>query len=436
MYEINILDINDSVQSNVAEYEFIGADGAKLDNLGNKARKIRFKSYWFGVNTGMQQDPINPSYYNHYAFLNDVTASSNSAWTLTHPQYGDVLGQITNITIVHNDTHDYCEIDIDFTQDGLMDQGILEQQTIERAVEIQGEAVMNALSKDYLNGLKSSAPLSVLAGKVLTAGTSIADCVGSVNAVARNFALEADQFVNGCDKFLNSVTAPITGISNTINFAADIPGRLIGSVNAAVNRVMALNKTLSITPTNLMKSIEDSCKQLAATVTSPSNLYHANNTLYQSLIFTVFATSASLTMAGILTNDEFNRKADAANNAKKQYDANGKRINASNTTETLSITEIENALATCRRLTNLALQARDKENYALKEQAATLVSYVDNIKLNKYDIKTVDVTNMPMHILCMRMGQNYGTAERFSKLNNIKNPTFTEGSVDVYLVQG
>jgi hypothetical protein len=100
-WTLNILDISDS---------------AELQDIGARARYIRFRSYWFNNIA----EGTTTTYEQHFDFVNWLGLSQRDAsgqvkkLTFIHPKYGTIIGYVENFTIVHDDTQDYCSIDIDF----------------------------------------------------------------------------------------------------------------------------------------------------------------------------------------------------------------------------------------------------------------------------------------------------------------------------------
>jgi hypothetical protein len=77
----------------------------------------------------------------------------------------------------------------------------------------------------------------------------------------------------------------------------------------------------------------------------------------------------------------------------------------------------------------------DRTNQPLKDLALALVRHVDEIKLRKQQVRTIEVPSMPLHVLCVQLGQPYQQVEQYVKINPAYPcPTFAQGPVDVYTV--
>jgi prophage DNA circulation protein len=145
-------------------------------------------------------------------------------------------------------------------------------------------------------------------------------------------------------------------------------------------------------------------------------------------------SSASLVsqIAFYYKQDEGNRQATLSKEKAVSFDLNGVRLASTPTTDIYSIQDIEQSLFTTRDYLQQAILA-DRDNQSLFDLAASLVRYVDETKLKKRNIISVQTNNIPLNLLCSSFGLSYKAAERVLKINpGIKNPTFCEGTVKVY----
>ena len=165
---LNILDITDGYSQAIAQYEYVGADGSELDNMGARARTWRFKSYWFG--TPENKDGFQgPSYDNHVAFLESANDPAISH-EFVHPKYGTVYVRIPSISILHDDRQKYCEIDLELIEDGIRENlkqvaevdveadaakkqlELINEQIAARAAELEAQA-MGELNSKFIDVL-------------------------------------------------------------------------------------------------------------------------------------------------------------------------------------------------------------------------------------------------------------------------------------------
>jgi hypothetical protein len=100
--------------------------------------------------------------------------------------------------------------------------------------------------------------------------------------------------------------------------------------------------------------------------------------------------------------------------------------------QVMNIRELEDTLAIVRARIEAAVEiARDMDS--LKIMAAALLTQVNSVRLQREKMIKVTLDNpMPLHLVCLRYGLPYTDAERLVKVNNIKQPNFTDGEVSVY----
>ena len=199
-YQVEMLDISDSFTASIVQHEFINLDGAILENLGLKARTIKFKTFWYAKATAANGLTA-ATYANHYKFLEHITDSRNTL-ELTHPKYGRLTGKIPNVSVIHNDTQDYCEIDIDFTEDGLKSNfRVVSSQDVDALVEAMAVKVNNS-SISKMRARMQSLGMSDILAKSLDFSQKITAQVGKVSNTAHKFCRAADDAIGAFDNFL------------------------------------------------------------------------------------------------------------------------------------------------------------------------------------------------------------------------------------------
>ena len=427
-WTINILDIGDSVKSNVIQHEFINTDGALLEALGNAARVVRFKTFWFGAH----EDPTvehSPNYSEHYGFLAKITNSFVSH-TLVHPKYGTLTGKISNVTIVHNDTQSYVEIEVEFIEDGLKtDTSMISSRDMATYGAQQYANVANGQLSDLSSSL-SNGGLGDLATRAIDTAQSISSQVTTYTSKVRAFVKEADEFCSMCDSFVTTITQPALSVLTAINYVGSIPSKIIGTIQNAADRVEALVSSATSTPLQLVQSFAASWSSLVGSITSSS--YSDLFALHASAIG---AAKMGSMLSSCYAADESNRARLARTMTSPSFDANGRRVGTpAAMIDIMSSTEIERSLYEVREAIEAVLTI-DRTNQPLKDLALALVRHVDEIKLRKQQVRTIEVPSMPLHVLCVQLGQPYQQVEQYVKINPAYPcPTFVQGPVDVYTV--
>jgi prophage DNA circulation protein len=65
--------------------------------------------------------------------------------------------------------------------------------------------------------------------------------------------------------------------------------------------------------------------------------------------------------------------------------------------------------------------------------AENLLNHVNSVRLEREKMIAVTLDNpMPLHLVCLKYGLPYTDAERLLRINNIRQPNFTNGEVLVY----
>ena len=423
---INVLDISDAVKSNIIEHEFLDTDGALLESLGNGARVVKFKSFWFGSKS-QDLTKHSPTYDEHRNFL-EAIADSFKTHTLIHPKYGTLSGKVRNPSIFHDDRKDYCEIDIEFVEDGLRtDVRVLSQIDMANFGAQQYAKILNGQLASTSAAL-SGAGIGDLATRAIDTAKSISSQVNSVTSKIRNFAKAADKFCTLVDSFATTVTQPALSALSAVNYIGSIPSKIVGTVQRAADRVEALVSAVETTPLQSAQAFNASWSSLVNSVADS-----AYKSVFVAQASCVGAAKLGSMMATAYAKDETNRAKLARAMTSPSFDPNGRRVGSAATIpDILSITEVERSLYESRSTIEAALLL-DRLNQPLKDMAGELVRHVDDIKLRKQQIQSVTIPAMPLHVLCLQLGQPYQQVENLIKINTkYPCPTFVQGDLDIY----
>ena len=102
-WKLEIENIEDSFEKSIAQYEFPYRDGALLEDMGQKAHKIRFRCYFY-----------NENYDSHIELIKFL--EGKDLIEIAHPQYGIIIGKIETLSVRHDDRERTAEIDITFIE--------------------------------------------------------------------------------------------------------------------------------------------------------------------------------------------------------------------------------------------------------------------------------------------------------------------------------
>lgn len=425
-WELNILDVSDTLQASLVRHEFLNSDGAILNNFGNKAREVRFKAYFFGPTTPSTGELNPPSYANHFLFLQYISDSSQEH-TLTHPKYGEITGYVESITAVHNDTQDYVEIDITFIENNIQSEGFISDPNAINQVLIQRQVDLRNAELAKISSEMQQKGVGALLGKAINFSQSMNSQFAKLTAPARKFVQEADAACTKFDRLLSSVTQPIDTVESAVSLAADVPTRIMTSITHAIDRVVYSLANLSKVPTTVADSVVREIGNMCDAVTGE----HAD--FYKKHIKTLGAGQVAQVCANAYQDDQVNTDTAKAQEATPTFDAAGRRVSILQPVLIMSADEVEAILATTRNLIEDVILL-DRDNDSLMTIAADLVTYADTVKIDKKRVVIVNTNSIPIHVLCSQYGLSYHAAERVMGLNpGIHNPTFATGNVSIYV---
>jgi hypothetical protein len=306
----------------------------------------------------------------------------------------------------------------------------------------QINSIKIALFNAQLAKLNSELKGMNIVGRVIDATQKMAQQFNDITQSTRNFLNEADDFCNDLDTIAANIIAPINSVDSAINFVADVPSRILGSINNVTNRVITSLVNLSNLPVQFTNNLTLGLQNISTSITGP------NATFFRSHFASWTAGSILNQATQVLQTDDTNRNTVIAKEATPTFDMNGNRLGSSSITTVLTTQDIDTIMSVIRTyvadaicmgrqvpppITVPTLQPNDGQ--LLKQMASSVTTYITDIKLKKLSQANMVVNNIPLHVLCMQLGLSYQAAERILAINqSIKNPTFTEGNIKVYTI--
>jgi prophage DNA circulation protein len=435
--ELRILDIKDNFSHALVKHEFIGLDGARIDNMGRHAREIEFKALFYGFNETNGNGLTSATYNEHFNWLTKML-DSGIQHTLIHPKYGSITGRIQTLQAVHDDTLDYVAIDVVFIEDGIITQIGADVQSLDSIIT---QAQLNNFDAALVAFPTYATKFG--AGEIngvanLNPAQSLVSQFHNASAAARNFLNTCDSVIGTCTSFLSQITEPLNTLDTAINFVNDVPSLVLGAINGAVNRITGSLTGLYNSPAQFASNFSAQIEVLVHALTG------ANVDPFRASVYQIGAGTMAVIGSQQLVAD--NAVSQQLKNAELSptFDDAGNYIGTPITTDTMTVNDLELMLYTIRNEVQLLIDfpftdpdliatARDNA-YNLEIMASSLRSYVDTIKLNRLTVKTIQVNNIPLPLLATQLGLGYNAMERILKLNpSIKNPAFVSGSIQVYV---
>lgn len=416
--DLEIETIADAIEKSIARHEYPYKHGALLEDLGERARVVRIRC-WFW------DDGADHQTYDAHLDL-QAGLEGMEIVELVHPKYGPMRGCIEAVSIRHDDRDRVAEIDLTFVE-GL----------IEDSDDTAGEDVEAGSEEAYIDGIEEQkswfsdgvfAALGSEAGAILNTvldpALGIVEQFSSVSTTARGYLKTVESYVGTLEGTLNAIANPANGLVSLINYGTGLPGRVVGSLARCMERYALAADGLRTAPSRYADSL---AMGLNALSTASGD--------FTATTQTGGAAHIALQMAGCYKEDEERRRQRLQAEKIPAFDTQGNyRRPAFSATDPqpMTVRELEASLATVRGLIQTAVD-RSRQTDSLKRQAELLQRHVGTIKLERE--RTVRVrldNNLPLHIICLMHGLPYSAAERILAINQIKNPNEVNGEVLIY----
>jgi prophage DNA circulation protein len=421
--------LEDTFEKAIARYEYPYRDGADLEDMGQKAHCVKVRCYFY-------DDGVQATYAAHVDLLNLLKL--RDLLEFNHPKYGVMQGKVESVTVRHDERERTAEIDFSFVEQMRGDLTPVPAKDVEASAES-----LYVTSQD--EQLEEVSYYVITAGLdpalTLTEGIGILAQLKGVAASAREYARELDAYLGMLDAAANEITQPVNSLTATLNFEANIPGRLLGTVTKCVERVARLYDATQGQPARYIANLDIAFAQLvqAAQGFSANNSDAGNSarTTMVNLLTIACATRLSLESAYCYSSDEQNRQSVRQAEGAQAFDNLGRWLNPDAVPQLMNARELEESLATVRtRLQGAIDVARGVQT--LKTMALELLTHVSTVKLERERIITVEIDGpLPLHLICLKYGLPYNYAERIRSINPaLVNPSFVSGTLQIYTLPG
>lgn len=423
--EIEITD--DTFENAIVRHEYPFMNGALLEDMGEKARVVKIPCYFW--DDGADHE----TYDAHHELL--ARLKSTEKHELVHPKYGPLRGCVESISVHHDDRERTAQVDITFVHGLIEDGGDTSHTDVEAAAEEAYNDGIEDQKKEFADDVKEALGPEAqgILDRVLDPAKGIMEQFQDVSTKARNYLKTVESYVGTMEATLNTIANPANSLVSTINYGANLPGRVIGSVSRCVERYALLYDSLKTAPSRFVNSMTFGLKGLSNTsgkFSKATKIASASHTALQ----TAYLYKADETLRVAQKKNEGLRAFDALGNytAPAVAASSVSSAGASAPETTMTVNELENSLAAVRESLQEAINL-SRQNTSLKQQALQLQIHVNNIKLEREKIIQILLDNpMPLHLVCLRYGLPYNAAERLLTINSIRNPNCTSGEVSVY----
>ena len=402
--------IEDNFEKAIARYDYPYADGADLEDMGQKAHTIRVRCYFW-------DDAEQQTYADHKTLLDSL--ATQDLLDFVHPKYGLLKGKIESIAVMHDDSIRKASLDISFVEQMRAALNVASSQSVLSAVE-EAYQEGQVLQEEVLTfDLKSYIPTADAGAitKILDADLGLLIQVQEFSAQTKFLVGSAEKYLALSDAMTNEMESPVNSLQAAITYSVNLPGRILGSTSGSLEIIARLFDSLWTSPSQFIGKLNDAFTDLEDS--------------YIDLAESAAGEAASDVMAKHLTIACAQR---LALEAAAIYADDEQAFKDGNTDfQVMNINELESTLAIVRTRLEAAVEvARDIES--LKTMAAALLTQVNSVRLEREKMIAVVLDNpMPLHLVCLRYGLPYTDAERLVKVNkNIQNPNFADGEVFVY----
>ena len=420
-YDIGILDgftiemetIEDAFEVAIAAYEYPYADGADLEDMGQKAHKCRIRCYFW-------DEADHETYDDHQLLVNSL--GLRELVDFLHPKYSLMKGKTESIVVRHDDRERCAEVDLTFIEQRRTVLEPAPQPPILSSLEsayLQGQEEQQAKLAENVKGDLPKADAGAVT-KALDSSLGLLEQVQGYSAKARSYVGKIEGYIATAEAIVNQIVSPVNSLQATITYATSLPGRILGSVTAAVEKVARTYDSLQNFPARFLTALDDAFDDLQ----DAFDAFGDDDT-------STIGTAAGATMSEHLSIACAQRM---ALEAASLYSADEAAFTEGDEDfQVMNMRELEETLALVRTRIEAAVESA-REMESLKIMAASLLSHVNRVRLEREKMIAVDLDNpMPLHLVCLRYGLPYTDAERLLAVNRgIRNPNFTSGEVLVY----
>jgi prophage DNA circulation protein len=411
--------IDDEIERAIVRHEYPYKHGALLEDMGQKARVVRFRCYFW------DDGADHATYDRHEELLAHL--ESLAVFELVHPKYGPMRGGIESIHLHHDDRDRTAEIDLTFVQGLIEDTDDTAHEDVESSVEEAYAASIEEQKLEFGDDLTTA--LGPEAGSILGVELDpelgIVEQMSGISTTARNYLKTVEGYVSTLEGTLNAVANPANGLVSILNYGTNLPGRVIGSVARCMERYARLADGLRSAPARFVDNLGLALDGLSAV----SGRFAKTTTIGG-------AAHIALQTAYCYKEDEDRRAERKRAEGKPVFDALGNytapQFSAVDT-QPMTVRDLESSLATVRGRLQAAVNLA-RQSTSLKQQALSLQTHVNTIKLEREKITRVRLDNtLPLHLVCLRYGLPYSAAERLLTINEIRNPNEVSGEVAIYV---
>ncbi|MCL2689071.1 MAG: DNA circularization N-terminal domain-containing protein [Chitinispirillia bacterium] len=403
--------IDTAIEKAIVEYEVPFADGAILDDMGVKAQRFQVRTIWRRQN-----------YDKHKNFIDH--AKINQLNSFVHPELGIIRGRISTISLVHNERQKCAEINFEVIEDKNLDAIPAYNPPLEANLEDGFNRSMAALMAVTASQLRAAGLDTSIQ---LDPSRPISGQIPARTVTARALLATMEQSVSRLKGAYNTVLNPVESVVAVFNYGLNLPGIIISTTAQAIERAALVAVGVANSPAIFLTSFRNSIARLGDSISA-----------LRSQISVAGANIGAMTIGRMFVADESQKVLLRRIEDTPQWRPDGTSLNLPAAPAVLTENELEESLVRIRDMIADAISAArtmgsPETVSVLMSQSADLTRYVNVVKLERDRVITVEAENtMPLHLICLRHGLPISYADRIATINNIWNPNFCIGAVNIY----
>lgn len=406
--QIDCVDLTDTWKHSIARHEYPGQNGADLEWLGASAGEHPFKTVFVGIDALAK-----------YVDLLKVLRRGKSV-QVDHPVHGTFPGMVESVSAKYDHRIDTAEVDFVVLQDTVRKEIVFRPHLGDLAIAATQEAIDQGVvpalrapvAPAALPQVDFSSPTWVDQLNALGLGNKISGYVSRLGAaVGKISALRA------------AITSPVSAGFAALQFASDVPGQVIRQVAEFLDVFAGLRTAVDSPVLGAQRAIAD----LESLIAQYAGTDIAEAMLIQG------ALQGGISASQVMAADEDLLRAQVAIENSTSFDSRGNRLGASSRLMPATPIQVARLTLASRQLLLRAAQVSRAPDPLLSLALAIHRQYRD--RLARFEsIREITVDRpTPLHLICLQHGLPYQTAERLCRLNGMKNPSFTQGKVLIYV---
>ena len=211
-YDLYIETIEDTFESAIARHDIPFKDGSVLENLGQKARSIKIRCYFWDDDSEHNTYAYHVGFINHLALVYEGEAALSE---LYHPMYGSIHGYIETVTVRHDDRQMTAEIDITFVEQRRGVIADVEYALLDPAANVDGgvdEEFLTAQDEQQAELADDLFNEGVDVEQTFDPEQSLFEQISGVSSDVRDLVKEVDGYITEFEATVTEVMQPVNSL--------------------------------------------------------------------------------------------------------------------------------------------------------------------------------------------------------------------------------